>query len=114
LSSSEGPSAEALMIRGRSSNWKGKGEHERSKFRPRFRDLKKKRYAFCREIGHWKVDCPMINNKSKKKELKTEANLTQVVSTHASTSHADRLDSDLSIFSFSVTTLIIGYSGDSE
>jgi len=37
-----------------------------------------------------------------------------VVSTQASTSQADGLDSDSSVFSFSVTTLIVGYSGDSE
>jgi len=40
-SSSEGTSAEALMVIGRGSNRKGKGEHERSKSRPGFIDLKK-------------------------------------------------------------------------
>ena len=42
----------------------------------------------------------------------TEANLAQVVSTHASTSQADGLDS--LVFSFSVTTHTVGYSGNSE
>jgi len=40
------------MVRGRGSDWKGKGEHERSKYKPGFRDLKKNKYAFCKEIGH--------------------------------------------------------------
>ena len=40
LSSSEGTSAEALVIRGKSSNQKGKGDCERSKSRPDFRYLK--------------------------------------------------------------------------
>ena len=44
----------------------------------------------------------------------TEANLAQVVSTHASTSQVDGSDSDSSVFSFSVTTPTIGYSGDFE
>jgi len=74
LSSSGGTLAEALMVRGRGSNQKGKGEHERSKFRPGFRNLKKNQCAFCKEIGHWKVDCPKI--KDKNKESKTEVNLT--------------------------------------
>jgi len=37
-----------------------------------------------------------------------------VISTQASTSQAGGSDSDLSVFSFSVTTHTIGYSGDSE
>jgi len=37
-----------------------------------------------------------------------------VVCTHASTSQADGSDSDSSVFSFSVTTLTIGCSGNSE
>ena len=45
---------------------------------------------------------------------KTEANLTQVVSTQASTSQTGGSDSDSLVFSFSVTTPTIGYSGDSE
>jgi len=46
--------------------------------------------------------------------LKTEANLTQVISTQAGTSQMGGLDSDSSVFSFSVTTPTIGYSDDSE
>jgi len=44
----------------------------------------------------------------------TKKNLTQVVSTHASTSQADGSDSDSSVFSFFVTTPTIGYSDNSE
>jgi len=76
LSSSEGTSAEALAIRGRSSNRKGKGDCGRSKSRPDFRDLKKNQCAFCKELGHWKIDCPKVKSK---KESKTKANLAQVV-----------------------------------
>ena len=44
-----------------------------------------------------------------------EANIAQEVSTQFSgTSQADGSDSDLKVFSFSVTTPTIGYSGDSE
>jgi len=49
-----------------------------------------------------------------KKESMTEANLAQVVSTHASTSQADGSDSELSVFSFSVTTSTVGYSDNFE
>ena len=52
LSFSKGTSVEALVIRDKSSNRKGKDENERSKFRPGFRDLKKNQYAFYKEIGH--------------------------------------------------------------
>ena len=109
LSSHASTSAEALAVRGRGSYRKGKGEHERLKSRPGFRDLKNQ-CVFCREFGHWKVDCP----KAKGKESKTEANFAWVVSTQASTSQASGSDSDSSIFSFSVTTHIIAYSGDTE
>ena len=51
-SSSNGISAEALMVRGRGSNRKGNGEHERSDSRSGFRHLKKNQCAFYREIGH--------------------------------------------------------------
>ena len=57
-----------------------------------------------------KVDCPKA--KGKKKESKTEANLVKVISTQGSASQAGGSDSDSSVFSFSVTTPIIGYSGD--
>ena len=72
-------SAEAFAVRGRGSYRKGKGDRERSKSRPGFRDLKKNQCAFCKEFEHWKVDC--LKAKGKKKESKTEANLTKIVST---------------------------------
>jgi len=84
LSSSGSTSAEALVIRGRSFNWKRKGDRGRSKSMPGFRDLKKNQCTFYKEVGNWKKGYPKANGK--KKELKTEANLTQMVSTHASTS----------------------------
>jgi len=52
--------------------------------------------------------------KNKKKGSKPKANLAQVVSTQAGTSQEGGSDSDSSVFSFSVTTPIIGYSGDTE
>ena len=69
--SSKSTSAEALTTRGRSSSRKGKRDRGRSKSRADFRDLKKNQYAFCKELGHWKVDCLRI----KDKESKPEANL---------------------------------------
>ena len=45
-------SAEALVVRGRGSYRKGKGDRERSKSRPGFRDLKIYQCAFCKELGH--------------------------------------------------------------
>ena len=46
-------------------------------------------------------------------ELKTETNLARVINTQSgSTSQAGGLDSDSTIFSFSVTTPTIGYSDD--
>ena len=111
LSSSGSTTAEALAVKGRSSNRKDRVDQGRSKFRSGFKDLKKKQCALCNELGHWKVDCPKAKGK---KESKTETNLTQVVSTHASTSQADGLDSDSSVFSFFVTTPTVGYSGNSE
>ena len=51
-SSSEGTSAEALTVRGKSSNWKGRGDQERPNFRPDFRDLKKNWCTLCKELGH--------------------------------------------------------------
>ena len=46
--------------------------------------LKRNQCALCKELGHWKVDC--LKAKGKKKELMTDVNLAQVVSTHVSTS----------------------------
>ena len=59
-----------------------------------------------------KVDCP--NAKGKKNESMTEVNLAHLVSTHASTLQADGSDSDLSVFSFSVTISTISFSSNSE
>ena len=111
MSSSEGISAEALAIRGRSSNRKGKGDRGRSKSRPGFRDLKNQ-CAFCKELRHWMINCSKA--KGEKKESKTKINLAQVISTQASTSQVDGSDSNSSVFSFSVTTSNVGYSSNSE
>ena len=69
-SSSNGTSTEALTVRGRGSNRKGKGERERSKSRSGFKNLKENLCAFCKELGHWKIDCPMIKNKNKESKTK--------------------------------------------
>jgi len=103
---------EALAVRGRSSNQKGRGDQGRSKSRSSFRDLKKNQCALCKELGYWKVDC--LKAKGKKKESMTEANLAQMISTRASTSQADGSDSDSSVLSFSLTTPSVGYSNNSE
>ena len=52
LSSHVSTSEEALAVRGRYSNRKGKGDRESPKSRPDFRDLKKNQCTFCKEIGH--------------------------------------------------------------
>ena len=52
LSSSGSTTAEALAVRGRSSNRKVIGDQERSKSRSRFRDLKRNQCALCKELGH--------------------------------------------------------------
>ena len=92
LSSSGSTTTEALAVRNKSSNRNGRGDQGRSKSRSGFRDLKKNQCALCKELRYWKIDCPKA--KGKKKESKTEANLTQVISTHASTLWADGSDSD--------------------
>ena len=57
-------------------------------------------------VKHWKVDCP--NVKGKKKESKTEANLAQVVSTHANTSQAmDRTQSHQYFLSLLLFLLLV-------
>ena len=48
LSSFGSTLAETLAVRGRGSNQKGKGERERSKFRPELRDLKKNQVPFTK------------------------------------------------------------------
>jgi len=45
-------SVEALTVRDKGSNRKGKGERERSKCRPSFKDLKKNQCTFCKELRH--------------------------------------------------------------
>ena len=87
LSSLGNTTAEALAVRGRSSNRKGRDDQGRSKCRLGFRDLKRNQCALYKELGHWKVDC--LKAKDKKMESKTEVNLAQ----------ADRSDSDSSVFS---------------
>jgi len=52
LSSLGSTTAKALAVRGRSSNWKGRGDQGRSKSRSGFRDLKKSQCALCKELGH--------------------------------------------------------------
>ena len=52
LSSHESISAEALAVRGRSSNRNDKGDRGRSKSGTGFRDLKKNQCAFCKELGY--------------------------------------------------------------
>ena len=112
MSSSGSTTTETLAVRDRSSNQKGRGDHGRSKSRSGFIDLKKNQCVLCKELRHSKVDC--LKAKGKKKESKTEANLAQVVSNHASTSQADGSDSKSSVFSFSITTPTIGYSDNVE
>ena len=73
--SSSGNTAEALAVRGRSFNRKGRDDQRRSKSRSGFRDLKRNQCAMCKELGHWKVDCSKA--KGKKVESNTEANLAQ-------------------------------------
>ena len=91
-----------MTVRDRSSNRKGRDYQERSKFRSGFRDLKRNQCALCKELWHWKVDCP--KDKGTKMESNTEANLAQ----------ADRSDSDSLVFSFSVTIPTVSYSDNSE
>jgi len=63
--SSGSTSAEALTVRGRSSNRKGRGDQERSKSRSGFRDLKKNQCILCKEVRHLKVDYPKAKGKMK-------------------------------------------------
>ena len=75
-SSSRSTTVEALAVRGRSSNRKGRDDQERSKSRSGFRDLKRNQCALCKKLGHWKVDCPKA--KGKKMESNTKANLSLI------------------------------------
>ncbi|KAE8682964.1 Beta-glucosidase 24 [Hibiscus syriacus] len=67
--------AEALVVRGRSkSQNKGRRGRSKSKFR-----LSKDECAFCREKGHWKKECPRLNNKGKPERRKdvSESNVVE-------------------------------------
>ena len=87
LSFSGNTTTEALAVRGKSSNMRERDDQGRSKFRSGFRDLKRNQCALCKELGHWKVDCPKA--KGKKVESNTETNLAQ----------ADGSDEDSLVFS---------------
>ena len=50
--SSSSTSIEVLIARGRSSNWKGKGDLEKSKSKFNNRNLRKDQCAFCKENGY--------------------------------------------------------------
>ena len=50
LSSSRSTSVEALVVKSRRSNRKGKSDRGRSKSRPGFRDMKKNQCAFCKDL----------------------------------------------------------------
>ena len=63
LSSSGSTTAEALKVRGRSSNRKGRDDQGRSKSRSGFKNLKKNQCALCKELGHWKAECPKAKGK---------------------------------------------------
>ena len=102
VSSSGNSTAEALAVRGRSSNRRGRDDQGRSKSRSGFRNLKKNLCALCKELGHWKAECP--KTKGKKVESNTEANLAQ----------ANGSDDDSWVFSLSVTTPIVSYSNNAE
>ena len=85
--------AEAMTARGMGPNHrKGKREFGKSKS-DGCEELKKNQCAFCREEWHWKID--YLKNKLKKKESKSEANITQA--------HGN--DSDLSGYLFSITPI---------
>jgi len=61
--------------------------------------------SLCKEVGHWKVDCP--GAKDKKKEPMTETNFAKVVSAQASTSQVDGSDSDIGIPSLLLCLLLV-------
>jgi len=71
MSSHGSISAEVLTVRGRGSYRKGKGDRGRSKSRTGFRDLKKNQCAFCKEVGHWKVNCPKAKGKKESRLRQT-------------------------------------------
>lgn len=66
---------EALTVRGKSD--------KRNSSKPRFKSKShskipvKDECSFCRQIGHWKKDCPKAKNKDKKKS--SDANIASLV-----------------------------------
>jgi len=56
-----------------SNHRRAKGDFGNSKTGSR-EDLKKNQCTFFKKEGHWKIDCPEL--KPKKKESKSEANIT--------------------------------------
>jgi len=103
--SSNVASIEALTVKCRGSNRKGKGERGRSKSRPGFRDLEKNHCAFCKELGHCKVDCSRI--KDKNKESKTEANLARVINTQLGRLHKKVDQTQTQRYSLSQSLLLL-------
>jgi len=74
-------------------NWKGKGDIGKSKTGGHD-DLKKNQYAYCEEVGHWKIDCTKLN--VNQKESKSESKIIMAVDN----------DSDSSSSSLSVTPIV--------
>ena len=71
-SSSSSTTVKLLTARRMSPNHrKRKGDFEKSKTGDR-EDLKKNQCNFCKEEGHWKIDCAKLKPK---KESKSEANI---------------------------------------
>ena len=62
-----GTLVEALTVRGRSPNQRGEN-HGRSKSRYSNHRLTRDQCAFCKQIGHWKKDCPELKKKNRAKE----------------------------------------------
>jgi len=96
-----GISTEVLTVRGRSLNQRGEN-HCRSKSGSRYSNcsLTRDQYAFCKQTGHRKKDCPKLKKKirAKKKSVKpSEVNVTR----------SDGNDSDYSGFSFYYTVSML-------
>jgi len=56
------------------NNWKGKEDIRKS--RPDNRQLEKNQCAYCKEKGHWKVDCSKLK---KKKKSKSKGNIAKMI-----------------------------------
>ena len=65
---------EALVARGRPVN-QTKGKKKRSKSKSK---VGKDEYAFCREKGHWKKDCPKLKNRGQSSKGKAVVDLNVV------------------------------------